>query len=93
MTKADFDITVNWVAEGYKETSEDVRRKTGIKRYRVDLGPIKGHRIQFETDETYHYYFYDETGDYYGCNVFVTSWFHTVTYYSDRPNIVRITGS
>ncbi|KAK3818393.1 MAG: hypothetical protein J3Q66DRAFT_337487 [Benniella sp.] len=96
MTKAEFDITVNWEAsvnEAYKETSADVRRQTGIKRYRVYGGPIGGYSVLFETDETYHYYFYDETGDWYGCNVFVTSWPHYVNYSSDRPNIVRITGS
>jgi hypothetical protein len=72
-------------------TTEEVRRITGIKRVRVAWG-LLGNSVQFETEEDYKYTFYDETGDGYTCNVITTWWPHTFTYFSSKPNIVRITG-
>ncbi|KAI0420537.1 hypothetical protein F5X98DRAFT_331215 [Xylaria grammica] len=96
--KADFGVDVNWpVDDTVHNTTSDFKDKTGISNYLVgkntEWGHVYDYYIVFNTDETYDYYFEDETGNRYECNVWVTSWSHYVCYNSNKPTIINVTGS
>lgn len=96
--KKNFDIKVQWQVGMDKmcPTSQDVLDKTGIASFNFTTGALRhiGYEYYLEINNTknYDYYFYDETGDYYRLNCFLTG-NHSVRFNSDKPTIVRITGS
>ncbi|RWA03210.1 hypothetical protein EKO27_g11897 [Xylaria grammica] len=66
--KADFGVNVNWpVDDTVHNTTSDFKDKTGISNYLVgkntEWGHVYDYYIVFNTDETYDYYFEDETGN------------------------------
>ncbi|PUU78395.1 hypothetical protein B9Z19DRAFT_1126819 [Tuber borchii] len=91
-----FSIEVNWpVGSGWVKTTDEVRTTAGITQYNLSTTPggsIFQYFLQFNNTDTYDYEFYDETGDSYEVNTFTTRT-HSVQYNSDKPTIVRITGS
>jgi len=92
--KKDFGIGVSWPPTGgsWVQTPSIVRARAAITRY--SLGPCSGawkYELYFTNTEHYHYYFYDETGDYYGVNTFRNG-DHYVRYNSSAPDIVYISG-
>ena len=93
-----FSIDVNWpVGNGWVMTTDEVRTTAGITQYNLseipeDVGSDYQYILKFNNTDTYDYYFYDETNDSYEVNTFTTRT-HYVQYNSEKPTIVRITGS
>lgn len=85
-----FGITVNWTvdngSETWNNTSDEVKKTTGITRYRL-LSPngFYRYRLEFTNVENYNYTFSDETGDTYGVNTW-SNGDHSVRYDSQKPN-------
>ncbi|CAM6109645.1 unnamed protein product [Calypogeia fissa] len=94
-TEDGFTCYVNWpVGTMWKNTTAEVKEKTAIKKYElIEQGALTyyGYMLRFDCDETYHYYFTDDTGDVYGCNVFLAGQ-HSVCYDSKKPTIVLVAG-
>lgn len=97
--KAPFDVSVSWKvgpAGEWVEVSAEIAKITGIRRYCLCKQDDPSAHFQYilyiENTENYHYYFYDQTNDYYGLNTFRNGQ-HYVRYNSKQPTIVRITGS
>jgi len=91
-----FSIDVNWpVGGGWVKTTDDVRTTAGITQYNLSATPDGANYqyiLQFNNTDTYDYEFYDETNDSYEVNTWLDRT-HFVQYDSDKPTIVRITGS
>lgn len=100
--KTPFDIKVEWKGEppssgfvNFKKPTAEETATTAITSYKLHTGSLSYNEFTFTCTESYHYYFYDKTGDSYGVNVFwprpATT--HYVMYFSSDPTIVRVTGS
>jgi len=100
--KAPFDTKVNWTGKPPPErpgvvfdtpTAEETAT-TSITKYALLTAWLHYNEFHFCCTEPYSFYFYDKTGDYYGCNVFWArpSTTHSVAYFSSDPTIVRVTG-
>jgi hypothetical protein len=88
-----FSRSVYWQVNNSGTTDTNFTQSTGISQWNVsDSGLLLKYRLMFYTDQSFDYWFSDETGDAYECNVFLTGW-HYVEYYSDKPNIAYISGS
>lgn len=89
----DFGIVVNWPVgdRSWKDTTEEVKKVTGITRYR--LWAVGSFPSRYELDFTntilYSYTFTDETGDRYQFNTWTTG-NHSAQYNSEKPTIVFI---
>jgi hypothetical protein len=97
--KVPFEVDVNWPrtdGEGdWIVQSGSFITTTAISRYKLLKQPwykIYGTVLHFTCQEHYDYYFTDESGDIYNCNVYANG-NHYVQYNSDRPNIMHIKGS
>lgn len=95
--KVNFDIRVNWTVAGDRllNTTQDVLDKTAISSYNFTTGALRhiifDYYLEFTSTKNYNYRFYDESGDSYQVNAFITG-NHTVRFNSEKPTIVRITG-
>ena len=89
----DFGIVVNWPVgdRSWKDTTDEVKKVTGITRYR--LWAVESFPSRYELDFTntipYSFSFSDETGDRYQVNTW-TAGNHSVQYSSEKPTIVFI---
>ncbi|KAK1709248.1 hypothetical protein BDP67DRAFT_567962 [Colletotrichum lupini] len=101
-SKQPFDITVNWTGgpppqgfSTFKTPTAQETQITSITRYNLQTSGIDYNEFSFSCTETYNFYFYDKTGDYYQVNVFWArpDTLHYVSYFSSDPTIVRVTGS
>ncbi|KAJ4189972.1 hypothetical protein NW767_011470 [Fusarium falciforme] len=100
--KTPFDIQVDWPGQPprpgfdhFKKPTAQETATTSITSWKLDTGPLKYNEFLFTCTKSYHFYFYDKTGDSYGNNVF---WprddtIHSFWYFSSDPTIVRVTGS
>jgi hypothetical protein len=73
-------------------TSPEVRRVTGITRYKLLYNPKESlyeFTLWFTNDEDYDYHFEDKTGDVYRCNTFRKK-DHYVQYNSKEATVVRV---
>lgn len=90
-----FSIHVDWpVGDAWVNTTDEVRTTAAITQYYLSANPIQsvwGYGLQFTNTDTYDYFFYDETGDCYEVDTWLTHT-HFVQYNSDKPTIVCITG-
>lgn len=93
--KNNFDIKIEWTVGADKmiATTQEVLDKASISAYRLTKGHMYyDYYLEFSNTKNYNYYFYDETGDCYPVNCYVTG-NHTVRFDSKKPNIVRIIGN
>lgn len=97
--KAPFDVKVSWsvgAAGEWIETSDEIRKQTGITRYCLckqdDPTSHYQYILYIQNTEHYCYYFYDQTDDSYKLDTFRNGQ-HYVRYNSKQPTIVRIKGS
>ncbi|KAI0012214.1 hypothetical protein F4779DRAFT_634755 [Xylariaceae sp. FL0662B] len=96
--KKSFDIPVQWSVgmDKMTPTTQEVLDKTGITAYNFTTGALRNigfeYYLEFNNTKNYNYYFYDESGDSYQVNCFLTG-NHSVRFNSEKPTIVRITGS
>jgi hypothetical protein len=97
--KNPFSIQVNWPAtddDSWIVQDSSFIATTGISRYSLDKNrpwyKIYKKVLSFTAQEHYDYYFTDETGDIYECNVYYNG-DHYVQYNSEKPNIIHIKGS
>ncbi|CAM6125800.1 unnamed protein product [Calypogeia fissa] len=82
------------VGSGWLDTTAEVKKKTAIKQYAlIEQGSFTyyDYMLRFDCTESYHYYFTDDTGDVYGCNVYITGQDY-VCYNSKKPKIVLVAG-
>jgi len=91
----DFGIVVNWpVGDGsWKDTTGEVKKVTGITRYRlwaVESFPFR-YELGFTDTMRYNYSFSDEAGNVYQVNTWTTG-DHFIRYNSEKPTIVFISG-
>lgn len=100
MTREPFDVQVHWPADGvvnWPGKGSDFYRKTGIHMYYVHKAgnPLWEYQIEIRADWPFTYTFYDETGDSYSVSIWMVGMTpeHYVSFNSDRPTIVRVTGS
>ncbi|MDR2971964.1 MAG: hypothetical protein LBU83_08560 [Bacteroidales bacterium] len=93
--KEDFGITCNWYPTDnfyWIDTETGFKKVSGITRYSVHKHDGNySYIIEFTNNENYDYKFYDETGDYYGCNCFLKR-NHWVRYNSSKPRIIFVRG-
>ncbi|MEU3072549.1 hypothetical protein [Streptomyces laurentii] len=102
--KIAFTETVDWPPNGdeWVYTSADVKKTTGITRYKLydqsnkwrppERPSVWQYILCFTTEKTYDYYFSDASNDCYRCDVFVTSRDHYVQYNSTDARIISVTG-
>ncbi|KAF4634759.1 hypothetical protein G7Y89_g3348 [Cudoniella acicularis] len=96
--KKSFDIQVRWVVGVDKliPTTQDVLDKTAISAYNLTTNGNRNigfeYYLEFNNTKNYNFYFYDESGDSYQVDCFITG-NHSVKFNSPKPTIVRITGS
>ncbi|MFC5045571.1 hypothetical protein ACFSTE_18635 [Aquimarina hainanensis] len=97
--KTPFSIEVYWPAtdnDNWIVQDSSFIATTGISRYSLnkDRPWYKVYKkiLNFTCQVHYDYYFTDETGDIYECNVFRNG-NHYVQYNSDKPNIIHVKGS
>ena len=97
--KPPFNIAVNWPAtdnDHWIVQDSSFIAETGISRYSLNKKrpwyKIYKKILNFTCQVHYDYYFTDETGDIYECNVYRNG-NHYVQYNSDKPNIMNVKGS
>ncbi|VXB49759.1 conserved hypothetical protein [Flavobacterium sp. 9AF] len=97
--KVPFSIKVDWPATNSSDwivQDSSFIATTGISRYSLDKDRpwYKYYKIvlNFTAQVHYDYYFTDETGDIYECNVY-SNGDHYVQYNSEKPNIIHVKGS
>lgn len=94
----DFDMVVDWKytrSGHWVDTSISERETLAITRYLLgpNVASFYANILQFTPTKKYNYFFEDETGDIYQCNVFDTDKDrHSVSFNSKKPNIVRVMG-
>ena len=96
-----FDMAVHWPADNvvnWPNKNDDFYKKTGIHMYFIkkdEYNPFYTYAVEFKADWPYTYTFYDESGDSYSCSIALVGFNpeHIVRYNSDRPTIVRVTGT
>ncbi|KAH7185998.1 uncharacterized protein B0J16DRAFT_415295 [Fusarium flagelliforme] len=101
MTREPFDVQVHWPADNinnWPDKNGDFYKKTGIHMYRItkdDYNPFYTYEVKIRADWPFTYTFYDESGDDYSVSIWMVGMNedHTVKFNSDRPTIVRVTGS
>jgi len=99
MSRQPFDLPVHWPADNvvnWPDKDGDFYKKTGINMYMVQNGGLfYTYEVQIRADWPFTYTFYDETGDSYSLSILMVgmSAEHEVSYNSDRPTIVRVTGT
>lgn len=100
--KTPFDIKVNWPCSLYKYSKmesapQDILDKTGIASFNFSESAVSipySFCLEFTNTKNYRYVFYDNSGDGYKVNCFITG-NHTVRFNSSKGEdvtIVRITG-
>lgn len=97
-----FGIQVDWPLgdSNWKSTSPEVQEKAGITHYALSLNNTgfgsfftsSRYALRFMNTDTFNYFFYDETGDYYQVNTWTTG-DHVVRFDSAKPKIVFVSGS
>ncbi|RMJ16085.1 hypothetical protein CDV36_004253 [Fusarium kuroshium] len=99
--KIPFDIKVDWPGQPppggfvrFKDPTAEETAITGITGWNLNTSPFAYNELSFTCNKSYHYHFYDKSGDCYGNNVF---WprdgtIHFISYFSKSPDIVRVTG-
>lgn len=101
MSYQPFDVSVYWPADNvnnWPDKDDDFYKKTGIHMYKISkdrYNPFYTYQVKIRADWPLTYTFYDETGDSYSVGVWMVGFNedHSVKYNSDRPTIVRVTGS
>jgi len=98
-SKKPFNVKVDWPVVPESTTwivqSSSFIEETGISRYYLNNDttiPPYVYFLNFTCQVHYDYYFTDESGDIYQCDVFRNG-NHYVAYNSDSPNIMNISGS
>ncbi|KAF5004270.1 hypothetical protein FDECE_9226 [Fusarium decemcellulare] len=97
--KKPFDVRVRWTPgeDKFVVASQDVLDTASIASYNLTTSAFRylggwSYSLEFTNTKNYNYFFYDETGDYYQVNCYLTG-NHSVKFNSEKPTIVRITGS
>ena len=99
MSRQPFDIAVHWPADNkvnWPDKNGDFYKKTGINMYMVkNSGLFYTYEVEIQADWPFIYKFYDETGDSYSVSIHLVGFSpdHSVSYNSERPTIVRVTGT
>jgi len=101
MSRQNFDIAVHWPADNkvnWPDKNGDFYKKTGINMYMVkkdNYNPFYTYEVEIRADWPFTYTFYDETGDSYSVSIWMVGMNpeHSVRFNSDRPTIVRVTGT
>jgi len=90
------NVAVNWPFGTSGTPSKDVQNKTAITWYKHDAAPaasIYKYELTISVSDTYNYTFTDEEPDTYKLNVWDKSGTHFVRFRSEKPTIVKISGS
>jgi hypothetical protein len=97
--KKPFDIRVNWIPgeDKFVVADQAVLDTAGIASYNLTTSAFRycggwSFSLEFTNTKNYNYIFYDETGDYYRVDCYLTG-NHSVRFNSEKPTIVRITGN